>query len=233
MDQQIINISIDDISSAAMGYFAATAGLKKDSEKHRRMWAHAMRVYEEFRQKAEIKVFLRYLVPGKIDGKNIYFNGIRFSCNAFERFTPDNINGAYFYLLTVGDAGTDSEQLMDQLYADIWGTSLVDSANDKIRGHISFVESEKEKGNVLSAPFGPGYYGMALGQTVEFFQIVDAPLVGVTLTPGGMMLPQKSVTGLYLSVKDGSQLPPGSCENCIGGVSGCAFCNRSDVEKPT
>ena len=228
---QVIEISIDDIFPVAEGYFFSTAGFDKNNEKHRRMWSRALEVYKEIRKKAEIKAVIRYLMPEKAEGKDFYFQDVRISCNAFERLNHDNVIGAYFYLLTAGDMQMDSEHIVDQLYSDIWGTSLVDAAQGKIRDYISSVESAKDESGILSAPFGPGYYGMELSQTAEFFQIIDAALVKVALSPGGMMLPQKSVTGLYLSVKDGDQLPPASCESCIGGISGCAFCNRYDVLK--
>jgi hypothetical protein len=230
-DHQTIHISIEDIFPVAESYFLSTARFDRNSEKHMRMWSRALEIYEELRKKAELKAVFRYLVPEKMEGKDSYFQGVPITCNAFERLSPENVKGAYFYLLTAGDVHTDSEQVVDQLYSDIWGTSLVDAMRKKVGEHILSVESAKEEAGVLSEPFGPGYYGMALEQTAELFRIIDASLVNVSLSPGGMMLPQKSVTGLYLSVKDGNQLPPLSCESCIGGAAGCAFCNRSGMQK--
>ncbi len=226
MNNKLITIPLENVFPAAERYFLATAGLNRENEKHRRMWTHALEIYEEIREKIDIKALIHYLVPEKAEGRDFYFNGVKISCNAFERIGLDNVNGSYFYLITAGEAQTDSEQVLDQLYGDIWGTSLVDAAREIIRKQIIFMDQEKYENGILSDSFGPGYYGMRLEQTADIFQIIDASLVNVTLNPGGMMRPQKSITGLFLSVKNGDMLPPATCENCIGGSSGCAFCNR-------
>lgn len=230
-DHQVLHIPIEDIYPVAEEYFLSTARFDLNNEKHMRMWSRALEIYEELRNKADLKAVYRYLVPERKEGKVFYFQGVPICCNAFEMLSLENVKGAYFYLLTAGKVYTDSEQLVDQLYGDVWGTSLVDALRTKVGEHISSAESSKEDAGVLSEPFGPGYYGMPLEQTAELFQIIDASLVDVYLSSGGMMVPQKSVTGLYLSVKDSTQLPPLSCESCIGGTSGCAFCNRSGVRE--
>ncbi len=226
MNNKLITIPLEDVFPAAERYFLSTAGLNRENEKHMRMWKQALEIYEEIRKKAEIKVLIHYLIPEKADGRDLYFHDVKISCNAFERVGLDNVNGAYFYLITAGEAQTDSEQVIHQLYGDIWGTSLVDAAREMIREKIAFIDRDKDENSILSDSFGPGYYGMGLLQTADIFQIIDASLVNVTLNPGGMMRPQKSITGLFLSVKNADVLPPATCESCIGGSSGCAFCNR-------
>lgn len=229
-DHQIMHVQAEDIYPVAEEYFLKTARFDRNNEKHMRMWSRALEIYDELRDKAELKAVYRYMVPDKKEGKNLFFQDVSIVCNAFELLSLENIKGAYFYLLTAGRVHTDSDQLVDQLYSDVWGTSLVDALRQKVGEHIFSVESKRETPGVLSEPFGPGYYGMPLEQTSEIFRIIDPSLVNVYLSTGGMMVPQKSVTGLYLSVKDGTQLPPLSCESCIGGTFGCAFCNRSGIK---
>lgn len=231
MEEELITITLQEIFPPAERYFLKTAGLDKKNEKHSRMWTHALAIYDEISEKSAIKAVIRYLTPDIVRGRDLYFQGVSISSNAFERLGQNNINGAYFYLITAGDIQTDSEQVIDQLYADIWGTSLVDAARDMIRDYIQSLDSKKGEGRVLSASFGPGYYGMGLAQTADFYRVIDFSTVKVKLSPGGMMIPQKSITGLYLSVNDQALLPADSCESCIGGASGCAFCNQRDVEK--
>jgi len=226
MDNKLITIPFEDVYPAAERYFLATAGLNRENNKHKRMWIHALAIYEEIRGKGEIKALIHNVIPEKAEGRDFYFRGVKISCNAFERIQLDNVNGAYFYIITARDAQTESEQVIDQLYGDIWGTSIVDAAREKIRDCIISMDKEKDENSILSDSFGPGYYGMELLQSADIFRIIDPSLVNVTLNPGGMMRPQKSITGLYLSVKNGEILPPATCENCIGGSSGCTFCNR-------
>lgn len=231
MEEELITIPLQEIFPTAERYFLKTAGLDINNEKHSRMRTRALAIYEEIREKSAIKTVIRYLTPDEVRGKDLSFRGVKISSNAFERLGQDNINGAYFYLITAGHVQTESGQVIDQLYADIWGTSLIDAARDMIRNYIQSLDSKKGDGRVLSASFGPGYYGMGLTQTADLYHIIDFSTVNVELSPGGMMIPQKSITGLYMSVKDPTLLPPDSCESCIGGASGCAFCNQQYVEK--
>ncbi|GAB1477219.1 hypothetical protein MASR2M70_20570 [Bacillota bacterium] len=230
-EKELITISFQEIFPAAEQYFLKTAGLDKSNEKHNRMWTRALEIYEEMQAKWDINAVVYYMAPEKVRGRDIFFSGVIISCNGFEGLDYGLINGAYFYLITAGNAHTDSGQVIDQLYADIWGTSLVDAARDLIRDRIQSKDNEKGEGRFLSPSFGPGYYGMELSHTSAIFRIIDPSTVNVMLSPGGMMIPQKSVTGLYLSIKDKGMMPPASCESCIGGASGCAFCNQRDTKK--
>ena len=231
MPNQIIGFSLEEAFPIAEYCFLKVSGLGKGTQKHKKMFDRALEIYKEISKTVRLVAAVSYRTPERIDGKTLYFNGERLSCNGFNRLTPENVKGAYFYLLTAGEAQTVSDQLMDQLYGDIWGTALVDSGRRLLREHLLTLEKLKGEDSILSASFGPGYYGMELDQTAELFRIIEGSTVGVGLSPGGMMLPQKSVIGLYLSVRNEKELPLPSCENCIGGHAGCAFCNRSDIER--
>ncbi len=231
MDHEIIHISTDAIFPIAERYFLKSAGFDGKSEKHKRMWSRAMEVYESIREKAEMKAVIRRLAPDKKDGADLYFAGVKIRCLGFERLSSENVKDAYFYVLTAGDIKTESPHLIDQLYSDIWGTSLVDAARNALEKTIESMKVKREEESILSPSYGPGYYGMALDETVKLFQLINPAFIQVSLSPGGMMLPQKSITGLYLTVKNGEELPPASCESCIGGSSGCSFCNYSTERK--
>lgn len=71
----------------------------------------------------------------------------------------------------------------------------------------------------LTARFSPGYGDMPLAQQAELLKTLDAARrIGVTLTDGGMMLPQKSVTALA-GVADAA----GTGEPSGGGCAHCAL----------
>lgn len=67
----------------------------------------------------------------------------------------------------------------------------------------------------LTGRFSPGYGDLPLAQQRDFFRLLDIPRrIGVSLTPGWLMLPQKSVTAL-LGVSDTPR---------HAGRSGCGGC---------
>ena len=72
---------------------------------------------------------------------------------------------------------------------------------------------------MLTPRFSPGYGDFPLSQQPAFCAVLDVSRrIGVSLTPGGLMVPQKSVTAL-LGVADHPPVPR---------ASGCAACRLSD-----
>ena len=72
---------------------------------------------------------------------------------------------------------------------------------------------------MLTPRFSPGYGDFPLAQQPDFCAVLDmSRRIGVSLTPGGLMVPQKTVTAL-LGVAD---RPPAAR------AAGCASCRLSD-----
>ena len=74
-------------------------------------------------------------------------------------------------------------------------------------------------GVYLTAPFSPGYGDWPLAAQVQVLALLDAPRrLGLTLTAGGMLAPEKSVTALVgLSDRPGEHCG----QRCMG-------CNKTD-----
>ena len=67
---------------------------------------------------------------------------------------------------------------------------------------------------MLTPRFSPGYGDFPLSQQRELCAVLNVTrLLGITLTPGGLMIPQKSVTALM-----------GVADHPPAGVSGCGKC---------
>ena len=75
---------------------------------------------------------------------------------------------------------------------------------------------QAELGGYLTDRFSPGYGDLPFSQQLEFSQVLDLPRrIGVTLSPGGIMIPQKSVTAL-MGLADFPQTRR---------FRGCAYCS--------
>lgn len=85
----------------------------------------------------------------------------------------------------------------------------------------------------LTERFSPGYGDLPLAQQADFCRVLDTPRrIGVSLTPGGLMVPQKSVTAL-MGVADSPaagrrRRGRGACESCAL-ASTCAY--RKDGQR--
>lgn len=231
MRNKVIEFDTIDAFPLAEQYFIRTSGIDFVSEKHKRMWNRAVQVYEEVQKKIKLRALLSVFSPDELDGKNLSINNVIFTCNAFEQLSKNNIRRVYAYILTAGAWMTESSEIVDQLYADIWGTSFVDAGRDLLKNQIKMIEKEQSEDTVLSESFGPGFYGMDLSQVGRFFQILNSDLIDVILHNSGTMLPQKSIAGFYLALTDENEIPDKDCENCVGNPTGCRFCRAGRLCK--
>ena len=232
MDIYRIELEENKLYERAKEYFVKSCGFDLTRAKHQRMMEKALEVREK--GLSGIRPFAMIACCGP----DIYRNGkincgdIVLGCPAFEQIGNDNIQGIYFYVLTSGGCKNKAGAgIVEQLYADIWGTSYVDAARDeleeKLREKVREEYPDKfEKSLFLSDAMGPGFYGMAMEETKGIFRILDiadkAPQLAVK--ESGLMLPVKTCAGLYFLVKDKIGLPRPDCRDCIGNPGGCEFC---------
>ena len=133
-------------------------------------------------------------------------------------------------MLTAGECFFSSEEnIMDFLYADIWGTNYVDAGIELLKEKLqedlkTRFSVEEGKENYLSDEFGPGYFGMPVIETKKFNEILDGSQIGVKVKESGLIIPQKSCSGLYLVLNDRNIKFEKDCLKCKGTVSGCQFC---------
>ncbi|MDD2477082.1 MAG: hypothetical protein PHI32_14395 [Dysgonamonadaceae bacterium] len=230
MKNHVIKIQTKDALPLAKLYFLKTCGIGLETDKHNRMWDRAKQVYEDVSKNLQLQAVLSVFTPSLIE-KEMNINGRIFSCNGFEQLRHNCLLRVYAYILTAGDCKVNSDQIVDQLFGDIWGTSFIDAGRVLLREQIESLEKRISGESVLSESFGPGYYGMDVTQVKDLFHVVDPGLIHVTLHKSGLMLPLKSCGGFFLSVKEECNLPPRDCESCIGNPAGCHFCQREPITK--
>jgi hypothetical protein len=230
---QIFKIDKQDTYMRSREYFIARCGLNLDREKHQKMMKQGLDILENGLNGIEVKALVSFYGEDsfKMGGK-VVLDGVEFKCDAFENIDYKSMKGIYIYVITVGECATKSDNIVDRLYADIWGTSYIDVGREilkeKILEHISENDSRQIGRNIfLSDAFGPGFYGMDILEVQKFFQILDGEKIGVELKPSGLMVPLKSCVGFYLIVDDENKMPQPSCKDCIGSAEGCQYCKRN------
>ena len=117
--------------------------------------------------------------------------------------------------------GTEVEQLLrraqvrnmaDAVILDCCGSSAIENVCDNFCGDLAAEFAPRH----LTDRFSPGYGDLPFAQQPDFCRILDlSRRIGVSLSPGGLMIPQKSVTAL-LGISDKPQKLR---------FRGCAYCN--------
>ncbi len=228
IENKIISISMAEADVFAVEYFMKICGFNREGEKYRRMLKQGMEIRERIRDRADVKAVVSSFAGSSIKGNQAELNGIAFECNAFQRLDPQHISGVYAYILTAGIFELDDgDPILDQLYADIWGTAYVDAGLEILKRYVEAdLNDAGGKGDItVLDSFGPGFYGMDVSQVCRFFELLDGDMIGVKARSSSLMLPLKSCSGFFIGVDDKTSLPASDCKSCRSEYKNCAFCH--------
>jgi len=105
------------------------------------------------------------------------------------------------FLVTIGDKleekGTclaDDGLILESYVLDAIGSSAVEQMAEMMEAEIREMASAEEL--CVSRRFSPGYCDWSIRQQKELFRLIDSDSVGVRLTAGYLMIPQKSISGI-------------------------------------
>lgn len=151
----------------------------------------------------------------KLDGSHIF----RFSKSIIKQ-----LKGATYLLVGVVTIGSSLEEKISELFSqgeypralalDAVGTVAAEDFSRKVRSLAC--QEAIEQGFKTSRHFSPGYSGWNISQQKIIFEIIPADDIGVILTKGYMMLPQKSLSWVIGVGKkiDKSFSNDNDCKNC-------------------
>ena len=224
MESVTMKFPVAEAYPLALAHFLRISGLRAGSDKHERMKKQALDVFEDMKERIRLQAFVSAYRPQALAGNVLTLSDVGFRCGAFEQLRQEEVRRCYVYLLTAGEPEPFGERLTDLLFADIWATSFIEAGRQLLRERVATLASNEESKGVLTDSFGPGYYGMQLEEVGNFFKVLDAEAIQVRLHESGVILPVKTCTGMFLLLNEGSQIPPVSCEGCLGNAGGCQFC---------
>jgi len=221
MKDNVITLQKAIMDEKATEYFIKICGFYRDMKKYRSHLDKALQVRDKLGDRISPKAVLSFFDKPLFDGKNLLINNVKFECLAFEQFDPQDLLGIYAYILSAGEFSFESGTMAEAFYADCWGTAYLDAGRDVLRQYIKNLYHTSDV--FVSDSFGPGYYGMQVSNLPNFFKILDASKIGVTLYGEQLMVPLKTCAGFYMVSKKEMNLGR-DCANCIGNQRGCQFC---------
>lgn len=232
MKNVVVEFDENEAFEKANDYFIKICGfhINKDNDKHKKMLALGMDARSQGMGGIRIKAVISSFGAEVFRDRKVVIEGKEFNCPAFELMEQGSIKKIYAYLLTAGECiYSEEDDIVKQVFSDIWGTAYTDAARDLLEEYIAQDVEQEHPGRLgkelyLSDAFGPGFYGMDVSQTKDLFQLLDAESIGMQVKDSGLMLPQKSCSGLYFAVTDTRNLPHPNCRECIGSHMGCSFC---------
>ena len=223
---EIVRIPAEDCDVLADRFFIEASGVGREGPKYERMRKEAYQIRERIRERVRVSAVYSYYENVEFSGEAARISGAEFRCNAFAQIAPEQVHGAFVHLVTAGEYYLDGEPIMNQLFADLWGSAFTEAGR---RILLSRLEGE----GTLSEEFGPGFYGMESIQMKEVGKILDTGLIGVEVRESGILVPIKSCGGISFRVGDGYLRLSTECADCRGNRSGCNQCSVRINQKQT
>ncbi len=230
MNEGILRIPEKELYKEAQEHFIHICGLSRESSKQLKMLNLGTRSRLKGLEGLNIKAIIKSFDIEAYQNRKVQIQGKTFTCHGFENIPDDTVKKVYLYIVTVGECKYDQEDdIMTQLYADVWGTAYTEAARDYVKNRILEDLSRGfpgQPGNslFLSETFGPGFYGMDVLKSIDLYGLLEAEKIGIQVRDSGILLPLKSCSGIFLAVTDPNSLPHPDCRDCLGNAMSCSFC---------
>ena len=220
MKKQFLTIDRNKCNDLATTLFLESAGINREGEKFERMREDAFHMRERIESRIIPRAVYLYFNRDEITlhHEKLSAGGQEFCCKAFGQLQTGSIDGLYLYACTAGDYSLPGEEVLNQVYADIWGTAFADAVR-------MLLKEELQTKSDLSDSFGPGFYGMSTREVTKIDSLLDFALLGIKLRNNTVMLPLKSCAGMYFAVNAHYKPLHRRCEFCYGAQSSCKLCH--------
>ncbi len=231
MKNEIVTITGEEVDALAAEYYIKISCLNGAGDRDRRLLKQGLDIRRIIRDSITPQAIISSFHDAEIENNTVLLEGINFECNVFQLLNPKHVRAVYAFIITAGNLQQHEDApILDQFYADIWGTSYVDAGLAVLKQLVEkdFSESPACNANydfTVLDYFGPGFYGMDINQSGRFFELLDGARIGVKVTDDSIMHPIKSCTGFFVAVDDRTVLPYSDCRNCKAEYKNCHCCN--------
>lgn len=201
----------------AQKIFLEMSGVGREGRKFERMRREADKMRRIIEDRIRLRCVYAFFDDVTLTENRAQIGGQSFVCPAFSQLEPSGIRGVYVYAVSAGDYGYPEEPIMDQLYADLWGSAFTDAVRFLMKASF-------EKEHLLSDSFGPGFYGMDVNEMEKISRLLDFESIGLELRNSRIMVPLKACAGLLFAVDENYQMLRQECLDCRGTHSSCRLC---------
>ncbi len=133
------------------------------------------------------------------------------------------------FALTIGPAfppPARERDILADFCADAIGSVLAESLAELVEKRLG--EIMAAQGLVRGFRYSPGYCDWPVSDNPALLRAIRAEAIGISLTAGGMMIPQKSISGILAFGPPGSQVASPACRWCPDSSCPHRRCRRAD-----
>jgi len=215
---EVITFSREEADDLVWKYFIRKSNIK-DEKKLKRMEALAQEAHQLVKEKVNMRAVVSASDKFYVADDKLFVDEIGEVTLKTSKINLEHVSKIYSFILCAGEFEIEVDPIND-IFADLWGTAYVDAQMELLRKELI-----KREQKAVSLPFGPGFYGMELGDLNTIFDSLDNSKIDVELR-GSLMVPLKSCAGFFLVSDMEFEMPERDCMNCVGNINGCSYCRN-------
>lgn len=177
------------------------------------------RIQKDLQEQLEIKARICAIEKYAFYERTMRLKEHEITCDLPLATYKDVITGAYVFMVSEENLVKEEQNTLDQLFIHIWQNAYLDAAREWTKGWLA-----KETKEFVSPGISPGFYGIALREIGTLFRLVDGEKIGVQVREDGFLLPEKSVIGIYLTLRQDINIFGKRCKSCPARGKNCEFC---------
>ncbi|MEI8217115.1 MAG: hypothetical protein WCF96_08445 [Eubacteriales bacterium] len=235
MENIVFRYGEDQLSATAQGYFEGMCGVCKDNNKAKAMAKQALELKNKIFDRIDVRGIYSIYSGDSLESGKLTIEGMDFSFAGISLLAKESTYRIIPFILTSGNYEMEeTNSILDQFYADTYGTAYVDAARDELKKNL-LKNAKKdlagiEKELYISDSIGPGFYGMANSMVENFFKILNYKKINVSMNSYNVIIPVKSCVGLFIITDDEKMLPHYDCMSCSTKTKNCRFCRLKSRE---
>jgi cobalamin-dependent methionine synthase I len=150
---------------------------------------------------------------------------------SLDKIVSNQLKKSDMIALFICTAGNGIEKLSKKLFkkgeflkgyiADVIGSTIVESATDKLQEHLKNIMSERSLS--ITNRYSPGYCGWNVSEQQKLFSLLPPNFCNISLTESSLMYPIKSVSGV-IGIGNHVKHSPYICHIC--NQKDCIYRNR-------
>lgn len=220
MEEKIITLRGEELEYYGRNVMVSMAQGASSPEAGENVLRLAGQVQQEYIEDIVAKIKVKYLDADSFNGYQVKVGDTVIESDYLGNIPIENVAGIALYGISLQtktrDFGGDD---IGKIYVDLWETAYAE-------GCLSFVEDDiiGEREVFLTPALGPGYYGLSQASVKEFCRALGSEDIGITVNVDGIMIPPKSLVGMFIMLKEYGKTVGTACDTCIGSKKGCSSC---------
>lgn len=204
MIKRQIELPIAEIYEECLNSCISFCGIQKDTARGQKILKACIETREKFCRDVKLKILITPFEGKCVTEEGFLIGENKICCKDLKKQLPSTVTGGYAYVVFADEIRPEGMNTLQAYYADCWMSAYVDAGFRSLKTILKkeavkdFCPESGEKAEItVFDSFAPGFYGMPPKCTCDLFGLLELSGLGMELTPDNLIIPQKSIIGIY------------------------------------